>query len=73
MSSDSKSAKLQSAQINSVLGLFLLVFGLIVLVAIILTESFIGKMTNLVAGLVLVSVGGGMLYSSFKVKKKLKS
>jgi putative Mn2+ efflux pump MntP len=56
--------KLQQAQINRALGIFMLSFSLIVLVSIFFTETFIGKMTNLVAGLILGSIGAAMIFKS---------
>ncbi|MCB0629796.1 MAG: hypothetical protein KDD15_08690, partial [Lewinella sp.] len=53
-------AKLKAAEINYALGVFLLFFGVLVLIAIFFTPTPIGKKTNLVAGLVLCGIGGGM-------------
>ena len=44
-------------QINRALGLFLLCFGLIVLMAVLFTETAIGKITNVVAGLIFSLIG----------------
>lgn len=44
-------------QINRALGLFICFFGVVVLVSILLTETRIGKMTNLGAGLILIVIG----------------
>ena len=63
-------ANIVSAKINNVLGLFILFFGSVILIAIIFTDTTIGQMTNLVAGLILVSVGAGMMISA---KKKIKA
>ena len=49
--------KIQMAQINRALGVFLLFFGAVILVAVLFTESFVGKMTNLAAGLILGLIG----------------
>ena len=49
--------KIQMAQINRALGVFLLFFGAVILVAVLFTESFVGKMTNLAAGLILALIG----------------
>ena len=51
-------------QINKALGLFICFFGSIVLVSIFFTETFIGKMTNLGAGLILVAIGIIMIFRS---------
>ncbi len=52
------------AQINRALGLFICFFGVVVLVSILLTETFMGKMTNLGAGLILTAIGMIMIYRS---------
>ena len=49
--------KTQMAQINRALGVFLFFFGAVILVAVLFTESFVGKMTNLAAGLILGFIG----------------
>ena len=46
------------AQINRALGIFLLFFSGVIIVAVFFTESFVGKMTNLTAGLILGLIGG---------------
>ena len=51
------SQKAQMAQINRALGVFLLFFGAVILAAVFFTESFVGKMTNLAAGLILGFIG----------------
>lgn len=56
--------KPQQAQINRALGIFMLSFSLIVLVSIFFTETFVGKMTNLVAGLILGLIGAAMILKS---------
>jgi len=61
--------KLKAAQINRALGLFTLFFGIVVLIAILFTQTTIGQLTNLVAGLILVSIGGGMVLKS-RVKER---
>ena len=53
-------------QINKALGLFICFFGTIVLVSMIFTETFVGKMTNLGAGLILVTIGIIMISRSKK-------
>ena len=49
--------KAQMAQINRALGVFLLFFGAVIIGAVFFTESFVGKMTNLAAGLILGLIG----------------
>ena len=44
-------------QINRALGWFICFFGSVVLISILLTETFLGKMTNLGAGLILIVIG----------------
>lgn len=66
-------AKTKTAQINNALGVFILVFGIIVIIAMIYTETFAQQMTDLVAGLVLVSIGGGMIWKSQRTLRKLKA
>ncbi|MCK5280595.1 MAG: hypothetical protein KAK04_18710 [Cyclobacteriaceae bacterium] len=46
----------KSAQINKVLGLFVLYFGTVIIVATFFTDTFVGQMTNLVAGIVLSAI-----------------
>ncbi len=63
--------KLKTFQINQALGFFILFFGVIVSIALIFPESYIQRMTNLVAGLTLVVIGGGMMLFARKNIKKL--
>jgi len=58
--------KNQQAQINRALGIFMLSFCLIILVSIFFTETFVGKMANLAAGLILGSIGAAMILKSRK-------
>ncbi len=53
--------KLQNAEILRALGVFLGGFGLIVLIAIFFTDTPQGKITNLIAGLILTLIGLGMI------------
>lgn len=64
--------KIKTAQINNALGVFILVFGVIVIIAMAYTTTFIQQMTDLVAGLVLVSIGGGMIWKSRRTIAKFK-
>jgi putative Mn2+ efflux pump MntP len=65
---DNQSEKNQTqnkmAQINRALGLFICFFAAVVLVSMFFTETFVGKMTNLVAGLILAAVGVAMIVLS---------
>jgi Flp pilus assembly protein TadB len=65
---DKQQAQNRMRQINRALGLFICFFSAVVLVSIFLTETFIGKMTNLGAGLIFAIIGIVMV-----VKSKAKS
>ncbi|RLD35927.1 MAG: hypothetical protein DRI73_01630 [Bacteroidetes bacterium] len=64
--------KLKTAQINNALGVFIFFFGLVVVFAMLFTETFVQQMTDLAAGLVLCLIGGGMMLKSRKTIKSLK-
>ncbi len=64
-------AKLKSMQINNALGLFILFFGVVVVVAIPFSDNFFDKMTNLVAGVILVIIGLGMIIYARKAIRRL--
>ena len=64
-------AKLKSMQINNALGLFILFFGVVVVIAIPFSDNFFDKMTNLVAGVILVIIGLGMIIYAKKTIKGL--
>ena len=66
-------AKIKAAQINNALGFFIIVFGVIVLFAMIFTETFVERMTDMVAGLLLLSIGGGMMWKAKRTIKKIKT
>jgi hypothetical protein len=53
-----------TSQINGALGLFLLCFGVVIVIAVFFTETVSGKIANLAAGLVIGGVGLGMLWGS---------
>ncbi|MEN8249042.1 MAG: hypothetical protein ABFS32_08925 [Bacteroidota bacterium] len=63
--------KKKAAQINNALGLFILVFGVIVIVAMWFTETFVQQMTDLAAGSILSLIGGGMMLKARMDLKKL--
>lgn len=65
--------KIKIAQINNALGVFMVAFGIIVLFAMLFTETFIQHVTDMVAGLLLIGIGGGMMWRSKKSLKKLKN
>lgn len=64
--------KYKTAQINNALGLFLGIFGLIVIIAVPFSDNFLDKMTNLVAGLIVFGIGAGMVWVARKNIKSLK-
>ena len=55
---------IQIGKINKALGLFLLSFSAVVLLAVFFTDTSLGKMTNLVAGLILAGIGALMILKS---------
>ena len=65
---DKDRAQNRVGQINRALGFFICFFSAVVLMSIFLTETFVGKMTNLVAGLIFAVIGIIMI-----VKSKAKS
>lgn len=56
-------------KIYMAMGYFLLFFGGAVLISIFFTETFIGKMTNLGAGLILALISSAMIFYGFRIKK----
>ena len=64
MKENEVNAKIKAAQINNALGFFILSFGIIILFAMIFTETFIEHMTDMVAGLLLMTIGGGMMWKA---------
>jgi len=71
MDTKEKSAKLKNAQINRALGVFILFFGLVVIVAMVFTDTRVQMITDLIAGLVLCAIGAGMILKSRKTIKSL--
>jgi uncharacterized membrane protein YqjE len=71
MDTKEKSAKLKNAQINRALGVFILFFGVVVIVAMVFTDTRVQMITDLVAGLVLSAIGGGMVLKSSRTIKFL--
>ncbi len=49
------------SQINLALGAFICFFGSVVLFSIFFTETSIGKLTNLIAGVILTTIGAIMV------------
>ncbi|HZJ20541.1 MAG TPA: hypothetical protein VFD35_09355 [Pricia sp.] len=72
MIESNRNAKIKTAQINQALGVFIFIFGIIITIAMVFTETFIQQMTDLAAGMVLMSIGGGMLWKSNRTLKKYK-
>ena len=68
---DEKSEKIKNTKINRVLGIFILFFGIVILISMAFTETYIGQMTNLVAGAILCVIGAGMIFQSMRTMKKL--
>lgn len=66
-----KLEKTKSAEINKALGLFVLFFGVVIIIATFFTTTFIGQMTNLIAGIVLFLIGGGMVLIAMSTIKKI--
>lgn len=64
-----ESQKAQMAQINRALGIFLLFFSAVILVAVFFTDTFVGKMTNLTAGLILGLIGAILFLQTKKSRK----
>lgn len=71
MDTKEKSANLKNAQINRALGVFILFFGLVVIVAMAFTDTRVQMMTDLIAGLVLSAIGAGMILKSRSTIKSL--
>ncbi|WP_086478589.1 hypothetical protein [Arenibacter amylolyticus] len=65
--------KFKEAQINNALGMFILVFGIIILFGMLYTETFVQHMTDLVAGALLILIGGGMVWRARKRLSKLRN
>ena len=71
MDTKEQSAKLKNAQINRALGVFILFFGLVVIVAMAFTDTRVQMITDLIAGLVLSAIGGGMILKSRSIIRSL--
>lgn len=71
MDTKEKNEKLKNAQINRALGVFILFFGIVVIVAMVFTDTRMQLMTDLIAGLVLSAIGGGMILKSRKTIKSV--
>jgi len=59
---------LNDVQINNALGAFLVFFGLVVLASIFFTDTGIGKLTNLGAGVIIGGIGAAMMYKAYRLR-----
>ena len=60
------SQKVQLAQINKALAIFLFFFSAVVIIAVFFTETWVGKLTNLTAGLILALIAAVLILRSKK-------
>jgi len=60
---------LHDIQINNALGAFLVFFGVVVLVSTFFTDTQIGKLTNLGAGVIIGGIGAAMIYRARCLRK----
>ena len=60
-------------KIYMAMGYFLLFFSLIILLSIFFTETWIGKMTNLGAGVILLLISLAELLYGYRLKQKAES
>ena len=65
-----KQARLKACLINNALGVFILLFGFVILGAMSISETKIQMMTNIVAGGSMVLIGGGMMWYAKRTIKK---
>jgi Flp pilus assembly protein TadB len=61
--------KAQMAQINKALAVFLLFFGAVIIAAVFFTETVVGKMTNLTAGIILGLIGAILIVQTKKNRR----
>ena len=61
---------LHDSQMHKALGAFLLFFAAVVLVSIFFTDTGIGKLTNLGAGVVIGGIGGAMFLKGLRADRK---
>jgi hypothetical protein len=64
-----ESRVLHDVQIYTALGIFLVFFGLVVLISILFTDTGIGKLTNLGSGVIIGGIGAAMVYKGYRLKK----
>ncbi len=65
--------KYKSAQINNALGVFILFFGVVVLIGIFFTDNRIDHVTNAIAGSVLSLIGGGMMLKAQNTMRNIRN
>lgn len=65
-----KKTRLKNLQINNALGVFMFLFGLVVLFSTSLSETPLQRMTNLTAAFLLIGIGAGMVWYAKKTIKK---
>ncbi len=65
--------KMKEAQINNAIGVFILAFGIVILFGMLYTETFVQHMTDLVAGVLLMLIGGLMVWRARKKLGKLRN
>lgn len=66
-----KNKLVKDSQINQALGLFILFFGFVIIIATFFTTTLVGQLTNLVAGVVLLGIGLGMYLKAKNNIKKI--
>lgn len=70
MDNSEKKTRLKNLQINNALGVFIFLFGWVVMFSTSLSETLTQKMTNIIAAVILIGIGGGMiLYARRTIKK----
>ncbi len=65
--------KMKEAQINNAIGVFILAFGIVILFGMLYTETFVQHLTDLVAGVLLMLIGGLMVWRARKKLGKLRN
>jgi ABC-type nickel/cobalt efflux system permease component RcnA len=60
---------LHDVQIYTALGVFLVFFGVVVLISILFTDTGIGKLTNLGSGAIIGGIGALMVYKGHRLRK----
>lgn len=70
MDNSEKKTRLKNLQINNALGVFIFLFGWVVMFSTSLSETLTQKMTNAIAAVILIVIGGAMiLYARRTIKK----